>query len=488
MINTKKDEVISQSLLERRLDSAIATVQESVLSSLDDLIFAQDDLIDPVTGELWEKIASATPGTQSSPLNTEQLLSAERKIARRLAVKNEYAINVLENRISYVVGTGHQYAVVTRKDVKTSDKIIIATQQVIERFVEINGWQSRQQENQIRFDRDGEVFIRFFPNIETGDLVVRYVEPEQVWTPKEKSTEPLHAMGIIKPAEDSEIVTSYYVDGKPIDADQIQHRKQGVDRKVRRGISIFYPVKRLLKGIESITRNVSIVVAIQSAIAMIRKRSGATASNVEKMITGNAAAQVRNPISGQSQNVQSFPAGTILDTDSRTEYEFPSAKVNPATFKIPVEILLRGVAARMVMPEFMLTSNASNANYSSTMVAEGPVVKLFERLQGTMIVEDKQILWRAIAVAVEAGLLPKDIRSLVNIEATAPNVASRDRLKETKADEILVKTGAMSPQTMGERHGLQPDIEQPRIVTYRATLVVSTTPPGGVSDNVQPGF
>ena len=36
---------------------------------------------------------------------------------------------------------------------------------------------------------------------------------------------------------------------------------------------------------------------------------------------------------------------------------------------------LRAIASRLVMPEFMLTSDASNANYASTMVAEGPAVQ-----------------------------------------------------------------------------------------------------------------
>ena len=40
------------------------------------------------------------------------------------------------------------------------------------------------------------------------------------------------------------------------------------------------------------------------------------------------------------------------------------------------------------MPEFMFTSDASNANYSSTLVAEGPAVKMFERLQASMIEQD----------------------------------------------------------------------------------------------------
>ena len=49
------------------------------------------------------------------------------------------------------------------------------------------------------------------------------------------------------------------------------------------------------------------------------------------------------------------------------------------------------------MPEFMLTSDASNANYSSTMVAEGPAVKMFDRLQHEMLGDDIELLVACVA-------------------------------------------------------------------------------------------
>ena len=41
-----------------------------------------------------------------------------------------------------------------------------------------------------------------------------------------------------------------------------------------------------------------------------------------------------------------------------------------------------------------------------------------------------------------------------------PSLAVRDRLKETKADEILLRCGAMSRETMARRHGLEPEKER----------------------------
>ena len=121
---------------------------------------------------------------------------------------------------------------------------------------------------------------------------------------------------------------------------------------------------------------------------------------------------------------------------------------------------LRAIASRLVMPEFMLTSDASNANYASTMVAEGPAVKRFQRLQHEMIEDDRQVMWRVLAGAVEAGRLPAEALRSIDIQAIAPTLAVRDRLKDAQADQILLRNGAMSAQTMAMRHGLDPDREQ----------------------------
>jgi capsid protein len=120
---------------------------------------------------------------------------------------------------------------------------------------------------------------------------------------------------------------------------------------------------------------------------------------------------------------------------------------------------LRAIASRLVMPEFMLSSDASNANYSSTMVAEGPAVKMFERLQHDMREDDLEVMWRVVENAVAAGRLPAEALATVDLRAIAPTLAVRDRLKDAQADQILVRNGAMSVQTMALRHGLEPDAD-----------------------------
>jgi len=120
---------------------------------------------------------------------------------------------------------------------------------------------------------------------------------------------------------------------------------------------------------------------------------------------------------------------------------------------------LRAVASRLVLPEFMLTSDASNANYSSTMVAEGPAVKMFDRLQHEMLEDDLELLERVVRHAVASGRLPSEALSLIEIRGIPPMLAVRDRLKDAQADQILVRNGAMSVATMALRAGLDPEQE-----------------------------
>jgi hypothetical protein len=98
------------------------------------------------------------------------------------------------------------------------------------------------------------------------------------------------------------------------------------------------------------------------------------------------------------------------------------------------------------------------------MVAEGPAVKMFERLQHEMIEDDLDVMRQVVLYAVEAGRLPAEAISTVDIRGIPPSLAVRDRLKEAQADQILVRNGAMSVQTMSMRNGLDPEHEQQLIV------------------------
>ena len=48
----------------------------------------------------------------------------------------------------------------------------------------------------------------------------------------------------------------------------------------------------------------------------------------------------------------------------------------------------------------------------------------------------------------------------VEIQGLPPSLAVRDRLKETQADQILLRNGVMSTDTMATRHDLDPEKER----------------------------
>jgi capsid protein len=314
---------------------------------------------------------------------------------------------------------------------------------------------------------------------------VRFVEPGQVATPPQAAADPAAAMGIQTEPDDVETVLGYWIDGQWVDAQSIQHRKANVDANVRRGLPLFYPVRKNLRRAEKLLRNMSAMAQIQSAIALIRKHQSAAGAALEQFVRNGADREIPPPASGYPGGASSFrryAPGTILDVTAGTDYEFPAAAIDAARYVGVLQAELRAIASRLVMPEFMLSSDASNANYSSTMVAEGPAVKMFDRLQSDMMQDDVELLWRVVTAAVRAGRLPAETLSAVDLRATAPTLAVRDRLRDAQADQILVRAGAMSVQTMAMRHGLDPTREH----ADRAAAVAAEIPGGPLAADANP--
>lgn len=411
---------------------------------------------------------------------TEQQLAEIRTQCRVLAATNEFAINGHENRISYIVGSGHTYRAVAARGLSRflrpaghaeavdkmaakmglspSAQLLADVQTVVDQFVRDNHWHKRQQEIVRRKDRDGECFLRLFAAPD-GSTRVRFVEPGQVAAPPQAADDPSAAMGIQTDPADVETVLGYWIDGRLVDAREIQHRKANVDANVRRGLPLFYPVRKNLRRADRLLRNMSSVAQIQSSIALIRKHQAATSAALDQFVRDQTDFSVTQPATGRMANFQRYAPGTILDATAGTEYEFPASGLDAGRYVAVLQAELRAIASRLVMPEFMLTSDASNGTYSSTMVAEGPAVKMFERLQNETIEDDLELFSRVLSHAVDAGRLPPEALTAVELRAIAPTLAVRDRLRDAQADQILVRNGAMSPETMAMRHGLDPSQE-----------------------------
>ncbi len=452
---------------ETTADPRLKSLERRLLEAFDQL---WDGFVDPsdavydADGTRWLALgrAQGSGGASSGGgLPDETQLGEIRAQCRGLATTNEFAINGHENRVSYIVGPGHKYRVAPKAEVVGDPAAVRSARQVqavVDEFLRTSRWHARQQEIVRRRDRDGECFLRFFIDSE-GMLRVRFVEPEQVAAPAGRVNDPAARFGIQTDPDDVETVLGYWIDGRLVEADAIQHRKLDVDANVKRGLPLFFSVRKNLRRAEKLLRNMSVLAEIQSAIALIRKHVSATAAGLEQFVRNQADASVTSPRTGTTRHFRRFAPGTILDAMAGTEYEFPAAAVDAGRYVVVLQAELRAIASRLVMPEFMLTSDASNANYSSTMVAEGPAVKMFERLQHGMIEDDLQVMHRAVAAAVEAGRLSPEAPQSVDIRAIPPTLAVRDRLRDAQADQILLKNGAMTAETMALRHGLEP---QPR--------------------------
>lgn len=416
------------------------------------------------TGQMWNMLSVGGQGSPrlSVPFATEQELAEVRNQVRHLVNTNEFAINGIENRVSYLVGTGHVYRSCVRKGIDAPAELEAEVQAVIDEFLLANRWQARQQEIVRRLDRDGEVFLRLFIDVD-GVTRTRFVEPDQVTTPREVANVPEASFGIHTEKHDVESVLGYYIDGEPVNAAEIQHRKANVDANVKRGLPLYFPVRKNLRRIEKLLRNMSVVAEIQSAIALIRKHRGASRSGVEQFIADQSQTST---IGGRTRYLSQYAPGTILDAPAGMDYDFPASGIDASNFVAVLQAELRAVAARLVMPEFMFTSDASNSNYASTLVAEGPAVKMFERLQGNLKNEDRELLWRVIAHAVEAGRLPLEVHKWVDIQITPPSLEVRNTLQQAQVEKIAYEKGILSPQTWSLKLGLDYDQEQKNLVMH----------------------
>ncbi|HTQ40325.1 MAG TPA: phage portal protein [Pirellulales bacterium] len=465
--------------MSRSIQPTLDRLEKRLLEAYDDL---WDSFVDPREpysddGQWWLPLAEngATGGSPLlGPANEAQLAEIRRQ-CRLLALENEFAINGHENRISYIVGSGHSYRATGRKFIpdpptghteQTLTTLIAQVQSVIDQFIFSNHWHQRQQEIVRRRDRDGEALLRFFTDPD-GSLCLRFVEPDQVFTPPDQVVNPAARLGILTDRHDVETVLGYFIDGQLVAAADIQHRKANVDANVRRGLPLFYPVRKNLRRAEKLLRNMSVVAEIQSAIALIRKHRQGTATGVQQFVTNQADVTMTSPNTGRTSTFRRYGPGTILDANANIDYDFPASNVDAANFVTVLQAELRAVASRLVMPEFMLTSDASNANYSSTMMAEGPAMRMFARLQAEQVIDDLEVMWRAVNAAIDAGNLPAETENLVDILAVPPSLVVRDQLQEAQRFRIENAAGILSPQTWCQRDGLDYDQEQANFAAHK---------------------
>lgn len=386
--------------------------------------------------------------------DTNESLKQARIRCRLMALENEFAINGHENRINYIVNDGLIVKVMGR-DESVPSKIVEDVRAMLREFDEQNQLWEREQEAVRRYDRDGEVLIRLFSQ-RKDVLQIRAVEPAQL-------TDQNGDFGIITRPRDPERVVGYRIENQVVPVDQIIHLKANVDLNDPRGIPLFWPVRENLSRSEKLLRNMSIVAAVQSSVAMIRKYENTSADSIRAMVQQRAATTIQDPLTGKARQVQPIRPGQIIDAKSGVSYEFPIISVSAASF---VEILnadLRAIASRCVMPEFMLTSNASNANYSSTLVSQAPAHRMFRRSQRVFCQFRRQLVMMAIRNEIRRGRFDESVLKTVAIEVEPPSLEALDPTVETQRNSLLNERGVLSLEDWTAREKLDFKTQQAKI-------------------------
>lgn len=447
-------------------------------------------------------VEERSDGNAGVVFRNERELANVRGLARLVSDTNTHAIGILNNLTNFTVGTGFKYTATSKS--KAPPELVRQVQSVIDEFIDDNNWNELERELFVRSRRDGEFFLWFFPQ-EYGRCQVRTIEPAEITEPADHTlgvTQVLSedqaprsfswSFGIMTDADDVETVHGYHYapqsgvgPGEFIPAREILHGKINVDRKVKRGLTDFFPLVNELEGVRRLLRNVREGASIQAAIAWIREHADGTTKRAVERFREDNTDYTRPSISprrsSRTMHHSHYEPGTILDVPAGTEYKpAPLGSAHGPNFVAISQAILRSVGVRWCLPEYMVSGDASNNNYASSLVAESPFVKNAEASQSFYKRRFYDALWRVIRIAADAGRFGEipfeQVAQLIEIQVEPPAVAVRNREQDTNIRKVLHEAGILSATTWAAMEDLDYEAEQANRRREQATATSNPAP------------
>jgi len=387
---------------------------------------------------------------------------------RRICQTNQYAQSAIESYKKYVVGTGFTYQVVPKRD-GVSDELVKQVQELVDLFCEHNRMSEVESEICYRLHADGEVFLRMFPNYEDGLLRIRFIEPELVRPPQD-DTFPDESFGIKCANHDIHEIVGYWVIEQPyfnltptlVPANEIIHIKNNVNSNSKRGLPTTYSVQANLRACGDVAQALVTIAKARARFAAIRTIQNAPPESVAELGERSTNATITDPNTGQKSRISHYGYGTILTVPETIKWEFPSLSLGSEDLIATLEVNLRAIASRFGITETMLSADASNNNYASSLVAEAPAVKTFQRfgkMMATYLGErrtmpERSVVWNQLILATKVGLLPDTIFKDITIQVQMPTVVTRDMDMEARVNQTYSNMGIKSKITIANEIGL----------------------------------
>ena len=446
-----------------------------------------------LSGRLPSQASDRRDGDNMPFWSSETELAQIRGVARFLAMTDEVAIGAADNLTNYVIGTGFGYKVQARDASDVNAAALAArVQRLVDRILEANDWPcAGEREAFVKSRRDGEVFVglehRGGPNVEFVPL-----DPGAVTEPDNPRDLEAYArmpdvptswkFGIATPSNRTHRPMAYFVEwasgfGQDWDlfpVSRVMHVRLNVDREIKRGVSDYYAVWRNLERAGKLLGNSLEGAAVQAAIAFIREHAaGVTTDTIQDLVAARADVKRTDPRTGKQRNVAQMKPGTIVDVTAGMKYQSgPMGGTNIPQFVQIIQAGLRTTGIRWTMPEYMISGDASNANFSSTLVSESPFVKATESRQAVYTAAYRRLVWQAVQLVARcsavlgAGVTPELLDEVLELVVDAPQVAVRNKVEDHQIRKEEYDAGLLSLDTWATEAGR--DLAQERRLGAKA--------------------
>jgi hypothetical protein len=428
-------------------------------------------------------------------------LNVIRGQARLLYATNPYAAGHVNRLVDYTIGKGYTYRAQPLKprDVSGTPGMQVApevkelvgqTQKWLDGWLSLNRWtasavphehlttvgDTREEEAAQRVWVDGEVTFRLYKIDEpAGMSLVRFVEPVGIDYPSGSKADGW-SFGIKSRTEP-------FVDEETVEAIGVKHRDAtGVDQweevpgsqivrilprgenlSVKRGTPLLsFGTADAHERAYKLQSNASKSAAYRAATAEVWEHATGTATTIGSLAQSQGGTATGANGQGYTYEgsrtpppwVRRIPSGQKAVTPTDVGYE-GYLNVEQAD--------LRQAGASTASPEFMISGDASNNNFASIKEA------------GTPFVVAAAVIRKAMRIAVDAGVLPEEALTAVEIQVEGHKDDTRTPLERAQEDQILVSgIKVKSRKTCQLERNLDPEIEDQNIQEDEQKF-----PPGG---------
>ena len=401
-------------LEEKRLQLELSAVEMQV-RRLDEVSSREWNLSSPSN---WDRLSYSSNYNADADV-TENDYYDLIKNSNRLYLKNQTYFGCLQQFKRFVYGKGPKISAKVPEK-KTGESITTEEDSLAKQCNEYwhafwvkNGLKKKDKEIHNRKNRDGDCFMSFEGvdgDTASGTILIngkeftvpvfRFLSASRV-----KDVNSKFPFGIETEDGDPETVVRYHysneteTSSRPIDAEHIVHWKGNADSDWRRGLPILTSTMHWFPELNRFAQNAVDRTSIQNAHVLLRtvkNSASATAIRNQNLDTSN---------SSDAYQQKRVNGGTVITAGAGVDYKFLGPQMEGARPE-DARLLMLLIASGSGLAEYMVSADASNSNYSSTMVAESPAVRTFEDAQD----EDEYywgLVWRKVILfGVEIGALP----------------------------------------------------------------------------------